>query len=156
MLSNHILKQETAIIVSIINIQISFNNLNFNRMSETTTNPGKGMGVFGFVLSLVAIIGYFIVGGIATVQAVAGKGGGGTTMIIWIVLCLLALGLSFMGFRKSAAAGAKKGLAIAGIVISAVALVLSILAYVGLSKVSEMPEMQELRDKTHEAIENAH
>ncbi|MBL7943714.1 MAG: hypothetical protein JNM00_13155 [Flavobacteriales bacterium] len=119
---------------------------------QTSANPGKGLGITGFILSLVAFVGYWIVGGIATMQALA-SGGGGTTMIIWIVLCFLALLLSVMGFQKSSKAGAKKGLAIAGIVISAVALVLSILAYTGLSKVANDPTLQKAREEMRDALE---
>lgn len=116
-------------------------------MNDTSTNPGKGLGVGGFVLSLVAIVGYFIVGGIATVQALASPGGGTTTMIVWCVICALALLLSLMGYRKSAAAGAKKGLALAGIIISLVALLLSIWAMVGLREVSTNPELEKARQE---------
>lgn len=118
----------------------------------TSSNPGKGLGITGFVLSLVALVGYFIVGGIATMQALT-TGGGGTTMIIWIVLCLAAVVLSILGFQKSAKVGAKKGLAIAGLVIGGVALILSLLAYSGLSKVASDPTLQQVRDEAKQMLE---
>lgn len=121
-------------------------------MNENASNPGKGLGTGGFVLSLVAIVGYFIVGGIATLAAIASPGGGTTTMIVWIVICALALLLSYMGFKKSSAVGAKKGLATAGIVISLVALVLSVWALIGLREVSNSPELQKAREEMKDAI----
>ncbi|MFM9985074.1 MAG: hypothetical protein ACKVOK_07550 [Flavobacteriales bacterium] len=114
-------------------------------MSESTTNPGKGMGVAGFVLALVGIVGYFIVAGIAGLSAAA-TGGGVGLMIFWCVFCALALFLAFMGFKKSSAVGAKKGLATAGIVIAAVGLALSIWTTIGVNTIANDPSMNKLRD----------
>jgi hypothetical protein len=115
-------------------------------MSESTTNPGKGMGVAGFVLALIGIVGYFIVGGIAALSAAA-TGGGVGLMIFWCVFCALALLLSFLGFKKSSAVGAKKGLATAGIVIGAVALGLSIWGTIGVNAVASNPELGKFRNE---------
>lgn len=120
-------------------------------MSETTTNPGKGMGVAGFVLALIGIVGYFIVGGIAGLSA-ATTGGGVGLMIFWCVFCALALLLSFLGFKKSSAAGAKKGLATAGIVIGAVALGLSIWGTIGVNAVANDPTLGKLRNELKDEL----
>ncbi len=87
-------------------------------------NPGKGLGVAGFVISLVALVLWFIITGIAVLAAVAGGGMG--LAITWLVISLLGTVLSVMGFMKSKAAGAKKGLAIAGLVCGIVATLLSV------------------------------
>jgi hypothetical protein len=89
-----------------------------------TGNPGKGMGIAGFVISLVALVLWFIITGIAVLAAVAGGGMG--LAITWVVISLLGTVLSVMGFMKSKAAGAKKGLAIAGLVCGIVATLLSV------------------------------
>jgi len=126
-------------------------------MNETTmnsnpaNNPGKGLGVGGFVIALVSIVGYFVVAGIAALQAVA-TGGGTGTMIMWSVICALGLLLSFMGYRKSSAVGMKNGIAIAGIVIGAVALILSVWTMIGLKAAAEDPEMQKARQELKDAM----
>ena len=121
-------------------------------MNQTTTNPGKGLGVGGFVLSLVAIVGYFIVAGIAALQA-ATTGGGTTTMIVWCIICALALLLSFMGYRKSRAVNMKNGIGMAGIIISAVALILSVWSIVGIREVATNPDVEKARQDIRNSLE---
>jgi hypothetical protein len=80
------------------------------------------MGLAGFILALIALVGGFIVSGIAVVSA--GLTGGGMGLVIgWTVFAAITVGLSVMGMNKSKAAGHKAGLAIAGLAIGAVALI---------------------------------
>jgi hypothetical protein len=88
------------------------------------TNAGKGLGVAGFVISLVALVLWVFVSGAAVLAAVAGGGMG--LAIFWAVVSLLGTILSIMGFMKAKAANGKKGLAIAGLVIGIVATLLSV------------------------------
>jgi hypothetical protein len=88
-------------------------------MEQTTNNPGKGLGVAGFVISLVAMVIYFPVYLIAGTAALVGGGMG--LAVSWTVLSALGTVLSIMGRGKSAAVGAKTGLATAGMVIGIVA-----------------------------------
>lgn len=88
------------------------------------TNAGKGLGVAGFVISLVALVLWIFVSGAAVLAAVAGGGMG--LAIFWAVVSLLGTILSVMGFMKAKAGNGKKGLAIAGLVIGLVATLLSV------------------------------
>ena len=92
--------------------------------NTTPTNAGKGMGVAGFVISLVALVIYFIVAPMAGLAAFAGGGMG--LSIFWTILSVVGLVLSIMGFMKAKSGGGKKGLAIAGLVIGIVATIMSV------------------------------
>ncbi|MBI3511918.1 MAG: hypothetical protein HY064_14760 [Bacteroidetes bacterium] len=83
---------------------------------SNSPNPGKGLGMTGFILALLTLVGGFVVGGIAVVSAAA-TGGGMILGIVWAVLALIATILSFMGMSKSKAAGHKAGIAMAGLII---------------------------------------
>jgi len=92
-------------------------------MEESTSKPqGKGLAVTGFIISLVAIVFYWVISPFTLLAAVAG--GGWTMAIIWMVLSLAGVVLSFMGMKKLGATGGKKGLAITGVVLGALAVVL--------------------------------
>ncbi len=97
-------------------------------MEETNntapTNAGKGLGVAGFVIALVALVLYFIVAPIAGLAAFAGGGMG--LSIFWTILSVVGLLLSIMGFMKAKAGNGKKGLAIAGLVIGILATIMSV------------------------------
>ena len=56
------------------------------------TTAGKGMGVAGFVISLVALVLYFIVAPMAGLAAIVGGGMG--LSIFWTILSVLGLVLS--------------------------------------------------------------
>ena len=115
--------------------------------TTTTTPQGKGMGVAGFVISLVAVLFWFIVAGICTIAAAVG-GGMGLAMF-WLILSLLGLGLSVMGMMKLGKTGGKKGLAITGMVLGIVATILSIMTIMTVSKVKA-----EIGDKGKELLES--
>ncbi|MGZ4035400.1 MAG: hypothetical protein ACXVPU_01685 [Bacteroidia bacterium] len=108
-------------------------------MEQTTQTPqtpqGKGMAVAGFVISLVGLVLYFIIAGIVALQALAGGGYG--LGIFWLVLCLLGTGLSVMGMMKLGKTGGKKGLSIAGMIIGLVAVILTLLLVMGISKAQQ-------------------
>lgn len=97
-------------------------------MEETNNtapaNAGKGLGIAGFVISLVALVLYFIVAPMAGLAAFAGGGMG--LSIFWTILSIVGLVLSIMGFMKAKAANAKKGMAIAGLVIGILATIMSV------------------------------
>ena len=119
--------------------------------TTTTIQPGtpqgKGMAVAGFVISLVALVFYFVIAGIVALQALAGGGYG--LGIFWLILSLLGTGLSVMGMMKLSKTGGKKGLAIAGMVIGLVAVVLTLLLVMGISKA------QQAGDKFKDAMEQS-
>lgn len=95
-----------------------------NNTTPTPTNAGKGMGIAGFVISLVALVIYFIVAPIAGLAAFAGGGMG--LSIFWTILSALGLTLSIMGFMKAKNGNGKKGMAIAGLVIGIIATIMSV------------------------------
>jgi hypothetical protein len=89
-------------------------------MEQTqNVNPGKGLGVAGFVISLVAMVIYFPIYLIACTAALVGGGMG--LAIAWTIISVLGTVLGVMGRNKSAAVGAKTGLATAGMVIGILA-----------------------------------
>ena len=122
-------------------------------MEETTTQKpeGKGMAVAGFVISLVGLVFYFVIAGIVALQALAGGGYG--LGIFWLVLTLAGTGLSVMGMMKLGTTGGKKGLAIAGMIIGIVALILTALLVMGISKAQQAGG--EFGDKFKEAMEQS-
>src|ERR1700733_9398509 len=100
--------------------------------TTTQTPQGKGMGVAGFVISLIAVLFWFIIAGICTLAAVVG-GGMGLAMF-WLILSLLGAGLSVMGMMKLGKTGGKKGLAITGMILGIVAVILSCMTIMSVSK----------------------
>ena len=93
-------------------------------MEQTqNTSAGKGMGVAGFVISLVAVALWIIIAGMAYIAAAVGGGMG--LAIFWTVLSILGFALSFMGFKAAKAGGGKTGLAMTGVVLGLVAVLLS-------------------------------
>jgi hypothetical protein len=118
--------------------------------NNTTTAPapqGKGMGVAGFVISLIALVFWFIIAGICAVSALVG-GGMGLAMF-WLVLSLLGAGLSVMGMMKLGKTGGKKGLAITGMILGIVAVILSIMTIMGVSETKA-----KVGDKFGDALKN--
>ncbi len=102
-------------------------------MEETTQKPqGKGLAITGFIISLVAIVFFWIISPIALFAALAG--GGWTLSIIWLVLSIAGAALCFMGMKKLGATGGGKGLAITGLVLSLVAIALSAWLIYGVSQ----------------------
>jgi hypothetical protein len=131
-------------------------------MEETTTQKpeGKGLGVAGFVISLVALVLWIVVSGIAVAAAMLGGGMG--LSIFWLILSLLGTGLSVLGMMKLGKTGGKRGLAITGMVLGIVATILSVTTVMGVSKVhAEVGDvgkelLENIADtaKMHEAIDN--
>lgn len=95
-----------------------------NNTPAAPANPGKGLGVAGFVISLVALVLYFIIAPIAGLSALAGGGMG--LSIFWTLVSIVGLVLSIMGFMKAKAANGKKGLAIAGLVMGIIVTIMSV------------------------------
>ncbi len=106
-----------------------------NNVNNTTAQKpqGKGMGTAGFVISLIALVFWFIVAGIATLAALAGGGMG--LAVMWLVLSLLGTALSAMGMMKLGKTGGKKGLSITGLILGIVATILSVTTVMGVNKV---------------------
>ncbi len=118
--------------------------------TNTTQKPeGKGMAVAGFVLSLVALVFYFIVSPIVLIQAALGGGYG--LGIFWLLLALAGTGLSVMGMMKLGKTGGKKGLAITGMILGLIALIFTILLVLGISKAQQAGG--EFGDKFKDAME---
>jgi hypothetical protein len=129
--------------------------------TNNTAPQGKGMAVTGFVIALVAIVGWFIVSGIA-VLAAAATGGGMGLAITWLIISLLSAVLSVMGMMKLGKTGGKKGLAIAGLVIGAVATIMSVTTVLAVKKAAAVgdqfkdsfgAEMQKLQDEAAKAAD---
>jgi hypothetical protein len=125
-------------------------------MEQTSQAPqGRGMAIAGFVIALVALVFYFVVAGIVTVQAALGGGYG--LGIFWLIVSLLGTGLSVMGMMKLGKTGGKKGLAIAGMVIGIVALILTVMLVLGIGKIQEASTKfgDEFGDKFKQEMEKA-
>lgn len=125
-------------------------------MEQTTQTPqGRGMAIAGFVIALVALVFYFVVAGIVTVQAALGGGYG--LGIFWLIVSLLGTGLSVMGMMKLGKTGGKKGLAIAGMVIGIVALILTVMLVLGIGKIQEASSQlgDEFGEKFKQEMEKA-
>ena len=103
--------------------------------TNATAPQGKGMAVTGFVLSLVGLVGYFIVA--AMVVVAAAMGGGYGLGIFWLLMCLAGTVLSFMGMSKLGKTGGKKGLAITGIILGIIATLLSAWLVIGIGKIQD-------------------
>lgn len=102
-------------------------------MENTTQTPqGKGLGVAGFVISLIALLLWIIISGIAIAAALVG-GGMGLAMF-WLVLSIAGTALSVMGMMKLGKTGGKKGLAITGMILGILATILSVTTVMGVSK----------------------
>ncbi len=92
--------------------------------TNTTTNAGKGLGVAGFVISLVALVLWIFINGAAVLSAVVGGGMG--LAIFWIIVSLLGALLAVMGFMRAKSGNGKKGLAITGLILGILATGLSV------------------------------
>ena len=116
-------------------------------MEQTTTTPqGKGMGVAGFVISLIAVVFFWIISPICIVQAALGGGWGLSGF--WLVFSLFGTILSFMGMSKLGKTGGKKGLALTGLILGIVAILLCVWLMYGVSQAHAM-----IGDTMHDAIE---
>ncbi len=100
-----------------------------------SSKAGKGLGVSGFVISLVALVFWLFVSAAAVLSAALGGGMGLASF--WLIFSFAGLALSVLGFVKANKAGAKKGLAITGIIIGLVATLLSISTVSGVSKAQD-------------------
>jgi hypothetical protein len=110
-------------------------------MEQTTTTTttttsgkpeGKGLGVAGFVISLIAVVLFWVISPIALFQAVLGGGWGLSGF--WLVFSLFGTILSFLGMSKLGKTGGKKGLALTGMILGIVAVLLSIWLLYGISQ----------------------
>ena len=122
-------------------------------MSENATQPqGKGLGIAGFILSLVSLIFASMIFGIVMLGMATGGGKG--LAYFWIVLCLASVVLSVMGMMKLGKTGGKKGLAIAGMIIGIVATIWSVVMLMGLS-VAESMATDVLNDTDWDSLNDA-
>ncbi len=105
---------------------------NTSQNSNGPTKAGKGLGVAGFVISLVALVLWMPISAAAVFSAALGGGMG--LAGFWLVVSLLGLVLSVLGLMKATKGGGKKGLAIAGLVIGLVASSLAVRTLIGVNK----------------------
>ena len=98
-------------------------------MSEGTENPGKGKGIIGFVLSLVALL----LGGTVMAWLFMAAGMSKGVAALGFLLPIGAIVVSVMGMKASKAAGHKNGLGLTGMIIGIVAFVWLIMVFMGLS-----------------------
>lgn len=85
---------------------------------QNEAKQGKGFGVTGFVLGLIGLIAFLPIAAVVAGQAILGGGTG--LAAFWVVLTVLALGMSLYGLK-----GTARGLSIAGIVLSGAAVIFS-------------------------------
>lgn len=90
-----------------------------------TKPEGKGAAVAGFILALLGIIVPF--------NVIAVLMGSAVMSYIGLVICLVSVILCAMAMGKLKRSGAKRGLAVAGLVIGLVATVWSALAVAGIN-----------------------
>lgn len=133
----------------------SSGNSKLKIMSETLdTNggapQGKGLAIFGFVLSLVGLILSSWIAVITTAMIIAG--GSAWLMYFWDVLCIASIVLSAMGMSKLGKTGGKKGLGIAGLIVGIVATVWAIILTMGLSVAAAGAD--EMNDRIKVELEN--
>lgn len=125
-------------------------------MTETSTNSnpkaGKGLGIAGFVVALVALVLWVPMSAAAVFAAALGGGTG--TAIFLLLISLTGLVLSVVGFMKAKQGGGKKGLAIAGLVIGLVATLLSISTFVGVNNAKTEFEKLGFGSKFEEALKD--
>ena len=81
---------------------------------QVTKPPGNGMGVAGMVLGIIAIVTCWW----------------GYAAIVSMILAIVGLVLSIMGRKKNAEVGAPAGMATAGLIMSIIALVLSVIVFI--------------------------
>jgi hypothetical protein len=116
--------------------------------NSTVNGPqGRGVGIAGFVISLVALVLWVLVSGAAVVAAAAGGGTG--IAVFWVVVSIVGTILSVMGMIKLGRTGGRRGLSIAGMIIGIIATILSIITLLGVMKAKET-----LGDKGIEILRN--
>ena len=108
-------------------------NTNTDQNSGTPVSTGKGLGVAGFVISLVALVLWVFIAGAAVIAAALGGGMG--LACFWLIVSLLGTVLSIMGMMKASKAKAKKGLAITGMILGIVATALSVRTVMAVNEV---------------------
>lgn len=108
--------------------------------TNATAPQGKGLAVTGFVIALVALVGWFFVSAAAGLSALA-TGGGMGLAATWLVISLVSAVLSIMGMMKLGKTGGKKGLAIAGMIIGIIATISSVMTVIGVKKTQDAHNM---------------
>lgn len=96
-----------------------------------TSVQGKQMGIAGFVLALVTLVLSSWICALAVAAMITG--GSGWLMYLWSVLAIVSVVLSAMAMGKLKKAGAKRGLAVAGLVIGIVSTVWCLILVAGMS-----------------------
>src|SRR3954462_8469424 len=99
------------------------------------TPQGKGLGVAGFVISLVALVIFWIISPAGLFSAALGGGMG--LAGFWLVLSILGTLLSVLGMNKLGKSGGKKGLATTGMILGIISVLLSIWLIMGVVKVQK-------------------
>jgi hypothetical protein len=101
--------------------------------SSTNAPQGRGVGVAGFVISIVALVLWLIISGAAATAALAGGGLG--LSVFWILVSLTGTVLSIIGMNKLGRTGGKRGLSIAGMILGIIATILSVTTLLGVMKI---------------------
>ncbi|MFL5752651.1 MAG: hypothetical protein ACJ76F_04535 [Bacteroidia bacterium] len=99
------------------------------------TGAGKGLSVTGFIIALVALVGWLFASGAAVLAAAFGGGMG--LAIGWAVFSFIAAALSIMGLMQARKGNGKKGLGIAGMAIGVIAIALSVRTVFAVKEVQE-------------------
>jgi hypothetical protein len=106
-----------------------------NNTNAGQAPQGKGLGVGGFVISLIALVLFWIISPMALFSAIAGGGMG--LACFWLVFSILGTILSVLGMNKLGKTGGKKGLALTGMILGIVATLLSIWLLYGVNRVHQ-------------------
>lgn len=122
-------------------------------MEQTQQTPqGKGLGIAGFVISVIALVLWLFISAAAVLAAALGGGMG--LAGFWLIFSLTGLVLSILGMMKLSKTGGKKGLAIAGLVIGLLATGLSASTVFGVMKAHEEMEKAGLGNGVMDAFTN--
>lgn len=105
---------------------------NTQQNSNTSTKAGRGFGIAGFVVSIVALVLWMPISAAAVFSAAFGGGMGLSGF--WLIVSLLGLLFSILGLMKAVKGGGKKGMAIAGLVIGLIASSLAVSTVIGVKK----------------------
>ena len=140
------------------------------QINNTAQTPqGKGMGVAGFVISLISFLLFGLIAFISYAQVFAAglKSFGESQQITggyflsysWLILCIMGLVLSILGMIKLGKSGGKRGLSIAGMVLGILATlattVLVIVVHVGNNEAKKrLEEVKAFKDINLEGFQN--
>jgi hypothetical protein len=109
---------------------------NNENIKPTLEVQGRGLGIAGFVISLISLLLLGLIGFFAYAQIVAAgmeslagtpTSGGYELSVSWLFVCILGLVISIIAMNKLSKTGGKKGLATSGMVIGIISTILTVI-----------------------------